>query len=86
MIASFCASGINPDVNLERIKLAQDKHGMNWGYNAVNNKIEDLFKAGVIEPFKVTTQVIDNSISIANIILTSKYRIIVKKDKQEDEK
>ena len=77
--------GVNPEVNLERIKLGQDKNGTNWGYNAVTNKVEDLHKAGVIEPYKVTTQVIDNSISIANIILTSRYRIINKVEKKKDE-
>lgn len=75
--------GINPEVNIERVKQSQEKNGINFGYNAVSNKIEDLLKAGVIEPFMVTTQVIDNSISIANIILTSKYRIINKIEKED---
>lgn len=78
--------GVNPEVNLERIYNEQKKHGLNWGYNAVSGKIEDLHKAGVIEPIKVTTQVIDNSISIANIILTSRYRMVEKLEDNNKDK
>lgn len=78
--------GVNPEVNLERVLNAQKLNNTNFGFNAVSGKIEDLHKAGVIEPFKVTTQVIDNSISIANIILTSRYRIVNKKLEENNNK
>ena len=48
----------------------------NWGYNAVTGKFEDVIKAGIIEPFIVVKQVITNAISIANVILTSKFLIV----------
>lgn len=48
----------------------------NIGYNALTDKFEDLLKAGVIDPYKVTEMAIKNSISIAGIILSSKYLVV----------
>ncbi len=70
-IAENC--GKNPDVILLKINENKNK---NFGYNAVTDKIEDVVKAGIIEPFLVTTQVISNAVSIANIIITSRYLIV----------
>ena len=64
--------GKNPDSIIE--KVSESEKG--YGYNAVTGKIEDVIKAGIIEPFLVTSQVIQNSVSIANIIITSRYLII----------
>lgn len=64
-----------PDMVLERIlssEIAYDRAG----YNANTGKIEDMIKAGIIEPYIVTKQVIANAVSIANIILTSRYLIV----------
>lgn len=64
--------GENPDSIVEKIVNA----GTGMGYNAANGKIEDIVKAGIIEPYLVTTQVLANAVSIANIIITSKYLIV----------
>lgn len=43
----------------------------NFGYNAKHDVVEDLVKAGVIDPVKVTKSVVNNAISIAGLILTT---------------
>ena len=41
------------------------------GYNALTDKFEDLKKAGVIDPTKVTRVALENAVSIAGMILTT---------------
>jgi chaperonin GroEL len=43
----------------------------NFGYNARTDKFEDLFKAGVIDPTKVTRLALENAASIAALLLTT---------------
>lgn len=43
----------------------------NFGYNAKHDVVEDLVKAGVLDPVKVTKSVVNNAISIAGLILTT---------------
>ena len=54
------------------------------GYNAVSEKYEDLWKAGIIEPILVLTKSVENSFSVAKIILSSGFLIINKEEKNED--
>ena len=58
--------------NISRSTIAYDRAG----YNANTGKIEDVVKSGIIEPLLVATHVITNAVSIANIILTSKYFVV----------
>lgn len=43
----------------------------NVGYNAVTGKYEDMFKAGIIDPTKVTRSALQNAASIAGMFLTT---------------
>ena len=43
----------------------------NYGYNARTDKYEDLFKVGVIDPTKVTRLALENTASIAALLLTT---------------
>ena len=43
----------------------------NQGYNALTDKHEDLVKAGVIDPTKVTRTALGNAASVATLLLTS---------------
>lgn len=45
------------------------------GYNAKENKIEDLVKAGIIDPLKVLRCSLENAASVATMILTSETLI-----------
>jgi chaperonin GroEL len=48
------------------------KAGKNdFGYNARTEKFENLFKAGVIDPTKVTRIAVENAASIASMLLTT---------------
>jgi len=56
----------------------------NFGYNALTNEYEDLVKAGVIDPTKVTRTALQNAASVATLLLTSDALIAEapKKDKK----
>jgi chaperonin GroEL len=43
----------------------------NYGYNALTGVFEDLVKAGVIDPTKVTRTALENAASIAGLLLTT---------------
>jgi len=51
-------------------KVASDNKG-NVGYNAATGVYEDLVKAGVIDPVKVTRSALQNAASVATLLLTS---------------
>lgn len=64
--------GKNPDSIIEKVSESE----VGFGYNANTGQIENVIKSGIIEPFLVTSQVIENAVSIANVILTSRYLIV----------
>jgi len=49
----------------------RDQKDANFGYNAQSGKFEDLVKAGVIDPTKVTRTALQNAGSIAALMLTT---------------
>src|SRR5271166_5547081 len=49
----------------------RDNKEHNFGYNAQTNQFEDLVKAGVIDPTKVTRTALQNAGSIASLMLTT---------------
>jgi len=55
-------------------------HGL--GYNALTNKYEDLFKAGIVDPLKVVKNEIINAVSTAGILLTSGCAITISPEKK----
>src|SRR4051794_8296593 len=65
-------SGVEGAVVVETIKLQADK---NFGYNAYTNQYEDLVKAGVVDPTKVTRTALQNAASIASLMLTTEAMI-----------
>lgn len=42
-----------------------------YGFNAANNTYESMFKAGIIDPTKVTRLALENAASIASLLLTT---------------
>ena len=62
-------------------KVAAEKGA--FGYNALTDVYEDLFKAGVIDPTKVTRTALENAASIAGLLLTTEAVIC---DKAEEKK
>ena len=56
----------------------------NEGFNAQNEKYEDLIKAGVIDPTKVVRTALQNAGSIASLLLTTEALIAeIPEDKKE---
>jgi chaperonin GroEL len=55
------------------------------GYNAATDKMEDLVKAGVIDPAKVTKTALFNAASIAGLMLTTEALVSVIKEKNGDQ-
>jgi chaperonin GroEL len=47
-----------------------------FGYNAATGKFEDLVKAGVIDPTKVTRTALQNAASIAGLLLTTEALVV----------
>jgi chaperonin GroEL len=60
-----------------RVKESKEK---NFGYNAANDTYEDLVKAGVIDPTKVTRTALQNAASIAGLLLTTECVVVEKKE------
>jgi chaperonin GroEL len=54
----------------------------NFGYNALTGVYEDLVKAGVIDPTKVTRTALANAASVASLLLTSDA-LVAEKPKDE---
>jgi chaperonin GroEL len=55
----------------------------NYGYNVATGDYEDLVKAGVVDPTKVTRTALQNSASIAGLLLTTECMITEIPEKKE---
>jgi chaperonin GroEL len=54
-----------------------------WGLNAASGEYEDMFKAGVIDPTKVTRSALQNAASIAALFLTTEAVVAEKPEKEK---
>ncbi|MSU69257.1 MAG: chaperonin GroEL [Opitutaceae bacterium] len=55
----------------------------NYGFNVATDKYEDLVKAGVVDPTKVTRTALQNAASIAGLLLTTECMITEIPEKKE---
>jgi chaperonin GroEL len=60
-----------------------EKKDENYGFNAQTEKYEDLVKAGVIDPAKVTRTALQNAASIAGLMLTTEATVSEIPEKKE---
>lgn len=74
-------AGLEGSVICNKVKLETG----NVGYNAKTNTFEDLVKAGVIDPAKVTKTALRNAASIASMILTTDCVIVEKPEEHKCE-
>ncbi|MFH0853425.1 MAG: chaperonin GroEL [bacterium] len=74
-------AGAEGSVVVEEVK----KHEQGHGYNALTNEYEDLVKAGVLDPTKVTRTALQNAASIAALFLTTEVVITDLPDKKGDD-
>jgi chaperonin GroEL len=57
--------------------------GGNYGYNANDEKVEDMLKAGIIDPTKVTKNALQNAASVAGLMLTTEALVSEIKEKDK---
>jgi chaperonin GroEL len=64
-------AGEEGSVIVDKVKKAKG----NEGYNVATGEYEDLVKAGVVDPKKVTRTALQNAASIAGLLLTTECLI-----------
>ncbi len=72
-------AGVEGSVVVEEVK----KRKGNEGYNVASGDYEDLVKAGVVDPKKVTRTALQNAASIAGLLLTTECLITEIPEKKE---
>jgi chaperonin GroEL len=72
-------SGIEGSIVVQKIKEGKG----DFGFNARTEVYENLFKAGVIDPTKVTRIALENAASIAGMLLTTECVVADKPKKEE---
>jgi chaperonin GroEL len=73
-------AGAEGSIVVARVKESKDK---NFGYNAATDNYEDLVKAGVIDPTKVTRTALQNAASIAGLLLTTECVVVERKEEKQ---
>ncbi len=64
---------------VEKVKASKD----DVGYNVTSGEYEDLFKAGVVDPTKVTRSALQNAASIAGLLLTTEALVTEVPEKEK---
>ena len=72
-------AGFEGAVAVSRVRELSDSQGL----DASNGEYVDLFKAGVVDPAKVTRSAVQNAVSIASLLLTTET-LVVDKPEEED--
>jgi chaperonin GroEL len=72
-------AGVEGSIVLAKVKESKDK---SFGYNAATDVYEDMIKAGVIDPTKVTRTALQNAASIASLLLTTECVIVERKEEK----
>ena len=72
-------AGVEGSIVLARVKASKDKA---FGYNAATDTYEDMMKAGVIDPTKVTRTALQNAASIASLLLTTECVVVERKEEK----
>ncbi len=71
-------AGVDGSIVVDKVR--NDKGA--FGFNASTEAYEDLIKAGVIDPTKVTRSALQNAASVASLLLTSEAMIAEKPEKK----
>ena len=78
-IRQICGNaGVEGAVVIDKVRTGKE----DFGYNAATGEYEDLLKSGVIDPKKVTRIALQNSASVASLLLTTECAI-AEKPKEE---
>jgi chaperonin GroEL len=71
--------GLEGSIVVNKVKESKEQ---NFGFNAATNEYEDLVKAGVIDPTKVSRSALQNAASVASLMLTT-MAVIADKPKED---
>jgi len=73
-------AGVEGSIVVQKVKEGKDA----FGYNARTEVYEDLIKAGVIDPTKVTRTALENAASVAGLLLTTEAVVSEKPSEKND--
>ena len=65
-------AGVDGSIVVQTVRNSKD---VNFGYNAATDVYEDMVKAGVVDPAKVTCAALQNAASVATLLLTTEALI-----------
>ncbi len=74
-------AGYEGSVVVQKVKEGEDA----YGFNAETGDYEDLMKAGIIDPTKVTRYALQNAASVAGLLLTTEAMVSEKPEKKKPE-
>jgi chaperonin GroEL len=72
-------AGAEGSIVVARVRESKEK---NFGFNAQTETYEDLVKAGVMDPTKVSRTALQNAASIAGLLLTTECVVAEPKDEK----
>jgi chaperonin GroEL len=72
-------AGAEASIVVAKVRASKER---SFGYNAATDTYEDLVKAGVIDPTKVTRTALQNAASIAGLLLTTECVVVEKKEEK----
>ena len=72
-------AGLEGSVVLQKVKEGKED---DYGFNAASETYENLFKAGVIDPTKVTRTALENAASVASLLITTEAVVYEVKEKE----
>jgi chaperonin GroEL len=73
-------AGAEGSIVVEHVRMNKE---LNHGYNAATDTYENLVKAGVIDPTKVTRTALQNAASIAGLLLTTEAVVVEHPEEKE---
>ncbi len=71
-------AGLEGSVVLQKVLEGKD----DFGFNAATEKYENLIKAGVIDPTKVTRTALENAASVSSLLITTEAVVFEKKENE----
>jgi len=73
-------AGVDGSIVISTVLKSKDR---NYGFNALTGDYEDLMKAGVVDPVKVTRSALENAASVASMVLSTEAMVAEKPEKEE---
>ena len=76
-------AGVDGGVVIEKVYENLDKES--FGYDALNDRYCDMFKAGIVDPTKVTRSALQNAASVSATMLTTEAIVVDIPEKKKEE-